>query len=178
MEEDKFRQKLRQYGDTVYRVAYTYLQNKADAEDVAQETFLKLYLREQGFSEEGQEKAWLIRVTLNACHNLRRSVWFRNRTELPEELPVMLETPQESALYAAVFALPEKYRIVILLYYYEEYSIQEISQIIGRNSSTIQTQLARARKKLKGMLEQKGGFYYGQRTIQTCHGTNSDAGGL
>ena len=83
MDEDVFRGKLKQYKDTVYRIAFTYLRNQADAEDVAQETFLKFYLREKPFPDVGSEKAWLIRVTLNACHNLRRSVWFQNRAELP-----------------------------------------------------------------------------------------------
>ena len=145
MDEDVFRGKLKQYKDTVYRIAFTYLRNQADAEDVAQETFLKFYLREKPFPDVGSEKAWLIRVTLNACHNLRRSVWFQNRAELPENLATAFETPQDNALYAAVFSLPEKYRVVILLYYYEEYSVQEISEMLQRNPSTIQTQLERAR---------------------------------
>lgn len=130
MDEDVFRGKLKQYKDTVYRIAFTYLRNQADAEDVAQETFLKFYLREKPFPDVGSEKAWLIRVTLNACHNLRRSVWFQNRAELPENLATAFETPQDNALYAAVFSLPEKYRVVILLYYYEEYSVQEISEML------------------------------------------------
>lgn len=67
MERIEFSHKLKQYKDTVYRIAYTYLQNRADAEDVAQETFLKLYLRKDSFPDEGTEKAWLIRVTINAC---------------------------------------------------------------------------------------------------------------
>ena len=117
MDEDVFRCKLKQYKDTVYRIAFTYLRNQADAEDVAQETFLKFYLREKPFPDVGSEKAWLIRVTLNACHNLRRSVWFQNRAELPENLATAFETPQDNALYAAVFSLPEKYRVVILLCY-------------------------------------------------------------
>ena len=174
MDEDIFRGKLKQYKDTVYRIAFTYLRNQADAEDVAQETVLKFYLREKPFPDVGSEKAWLIRVTLNACHNLRRSVWFQNRAELPENLATAFETPQDNALYAAVFSLPEKYRVVILLYYYEEYSVQEISEMLQRNPSTIQTQLERARKKLKALLEQKGGFHYGQTAIQAAHGTNSD----
>ena len=97
-----------------------------------------------------------------------------HRAELPENLATAFETPQDNALYAAVFSLPEKYRVVILLYYYEEYSVQEISEMLQRNPSTIQTQLERARKKLKALLEQKGGFHYGQTAIQAAHGTNSD----
>ena len=135
---------------------------------------MKLLTTRPHFRDLEHEKAWLIRVTINACHDLRRSVWSRNRTELPENLADSFETPQDNALYAAVFSLPEKYRVVVLLYYYEDYSIQEISEMIQRNPSTIQTQLERARKKLKMQLEQKGGFHYGQTAIQACHGTNSD----
>lgn len=84
MEEQQFQQKLKQYKDTVYRIAYTYLRNKADAEDVAQETFLKFFMHKEPFPDEGMEKAWLIRVTINACHDLCRSAWHKNRAELPD----------------------------------------------------------------------------------------------
>ena len=80
MDEDVFRGKLKQYKDTVYRIAFTYLRNQADAEDVAQETFLKFYLREKPFPDVGSEKAWLIRVTLNACHKIWRLRLKRRRT--------------------------------------------------------------------------------------------------
>ena len=99
-------------------------------------------------SDAGLEKAWLIRVTLNACHNLRKSVWYNRRADY-KEIPELFSDPTDNLLYEEVFALPERYRIVILLYYYEEYSIQEIADLTGRKISTIQTQLARARKKLK-----------------------------
>ncbi|MCD7960243.1 MAG: RNA polymerase subunit sigma-24 [Ruminococcus sp.] len=75
MDKTEFTNKLKQYKNTVYRVALIYLRNQADAEDVSQETFLKFYLHNEPFSSEDMEKAWLIRVTLNACHNLHRSVW-------------------------------------------------------------------------------------------------------
>lgn len=176
MNELQFHQKLKQYKDTVYRVAYTYLRNKADAEDVAQETFLKFFMHKEPFPDEGMEKAWLIRVTINACHDLCRSAWHKNRAELPDELADTFAEPSENALYAAVFSLPEKYRIVILLYYYEEYSVKEIAQITRQKPSTIQTQLERARKKLKALLEKKGGFYYGQTAIRTNYGTDSHVG--
>ncbi len=175
MDEMQFRCKLNQYKDTIYRIAYTYLRSRPDAEDVAQETFLKLYTRAEPFPNDDTEKAWLIRVTMNACHNLRRSVWYRNRVEMPENLPESYGTPEDNALYAAVFSLPDKYRVVVLLYYYEEYSVEEISQITGRNPSTIQTQLQRARKRLKALLEQKGGFHYGETEMQKCHGSDQNA---
>ena len=162
------------YRDMIYRVALHWCGHPQEAEDATQDTLLKLCATHRTFADDEHLKSWLIRVTINACHDLRRSVWSRNRTELPENLADSFETPQDNALYAAVFSLPEKYRVVVLLYYYEDYSIQEISEMIQRNPSTIQTQLERARKKLKMQLEQKGGFHYGQTAIQACHGTNSD----
>jgi RNA polymerase sigma-70 factor, ECF subfamily len=177
MDETQFRQKLTQYKDMVYRIAYTYLHNTADAEDISQETFLKYYNRKEPFSDENAEKAWLIRVTINACHNVRSSCWNSRRTEWTDtQTPVIFLEPEESMLYTAVFSLPDRYRLVVLLYYYEEYSIQEIAQLTGRKVSTIQTQLDRARKKLKVILTEKGGCSYEQQTIQTGHAANSNAG--
>ncbi|MCC8111284.1 MAG: sigma-70 family RNA polymerase sigma factor [Ruminococcus sp.] len=100
----------------------------------------------------------------------------KNRVDMPENLATDFDDPTDTALYQAVLSLPEKYRIVILLYYYEEYSIQEISKILSRNPSTIQTQLARAREKLHIRLEheKKGGFYYGETEIATYHESNSN----
>ncbi len=166
MNPDELKDKLTRYKDMVYRIAYTYLHSTADAEDIAQETFLKLYLRKEPFPDAESEKAWLIRVTLNACCNLKKSFWQSRRSEMPEQMPsAVCASVEESKLYHAIFSLPEKYRTVILLYYYEDYSVKEIAALIGRNASTIQTQLERGRKKLKKQLEQQGGFYYGEKHI-------------
>ncbi|MBQ8688039.1 MAG: RNA polymerase sigma factor [Ruminococcus sp.] len=172
MKQEELKDKLTRYKDMVYRIAYTYLHSTADAEDISQETFLKLYLREQPFPDAESEKAWLIRVTLNACCNLKKSFWQRQRSEMPEQMPDSMTSAsvEESKLYHAVFSLPEKYRVVILLYYYEDYSVREISAITGRKESTIQTQLERGRKKLKKQLEQQGGFYYGEKHISEHDG--------
>ncbi len=166
MNHEEFREKLSRHKDMVYRIAYTYLKNRTDAEDISQETFLKLYLREEPFRDAESEKAWLIRVTLNSCCNLKKSFWQSRRDEMPERLTSAENfTVEESRLYHAVFSLPEKYRVVIHLYYYEEYSVKEISEITGQNPSTIQTQLDRGRKRLKKILEKQGGFYYGEKHI-------------
>lgn len=175
MEKALFQQKLTQYKDMVYRVAFTYLRNTADAEDISQETFLKLYKQSMPFADEGMEKAWLIRVTINACHNLRKSAWYSRRAELPEQMLVSFSDPADSVLYQEVFALPERYRVVVLLYYYEEYSIQEIANLTGRKVSTIQTQLDRARKKLKLALTEQRRDSYEQRALQADYGTHSNA---
>ncbi|MGN1224254.1 MAG: RNA polymerase sigma factor [Ruminococcus sp.] len=174
METSLFQKKLTQYKDMVYRIAYTYLRNQADAEDISQETFLKFYQLSKPFSDAGMEKAWLIRVTINACHNLKKSTWYSRRAA-SKEIPELFTDPTDSLLYEEVFALPERYRVVILLYYYEEYSIQEIADLTGRNISTIQTQLARARKKLKLALTEQGRESYEQGTLQTGYESHSNA---
>ncbi|MBQ8514695.1 MAG: RNA polymerase sigma factor [Ruminococcus sp.] len=175
MNPEELKDKLTRYKDMVYRIAYTYLHSTADAEDISQETFLKLYLRKEPFPDAESEKAWLIRVTLNACCNLKKSFWQRMRSDMPEQMPgTIAESVEESKLYHAVFALPEKYRVVILLYYYEEYSVREIAAITGRNESTVQTQLERGRKRLRKQLEQQGGFYYGKRHISEHDGTHKN----
>ena len=94
---------------------------------------------------------------------------------MSKEIPELFTDPTDSLLYEEVFALPERYRVVILLYYYEEYSIQEIADLTGRNISTIQTQLARARKKLKLALTEQGRESYEQGTLQTGYESHSNA---
>lgn len=168
MDISLFQQKFHKYKDMVYRIAYTYLKNTTDAEDISQETFLKFYKLENEFTDENIEKAWLIRVTINACHNIKKSIWNSRRVEMTDtQTKITFYEQEESELYEAVFSLPDKYRMVVLLYYYEEYSIQEISDLTGRKISTIQTQLDRARKKLKLKLSEKGRNSYEQRKIQT-----------
>ena len=156
MTHEEFREKLSRHKDMVYRIAYTYLKNRTDAEDISQETFLKLYLREEPFRDAESEKAWLIRVTLNACCNLKKSFWQSKRDDMPERLPSAEKfTVEESRLYHAVFSLPEKYRVVIHLYYYEEYSTREIASIMGKNENTVSAYLSRGRRKLREYLDQE-----------------------
>ena len=97
MDKSTFQQKLQQYKDMVYRIAYTYLRNTADAEDVSQETFLKFYQLSKPFTDAGLEKAWLIRVTLNACHNLRKSVWYNRRADY-KEIPELFSDPTDNPM--------------------------------------------------------------------------------
>lgn len=176
VDKQDFGDALSLYKDMVYRIAYTYLRNKSDAEDISQEVFLKLYLREEPFKDAESEKAWLIRVALNACCNLKKSFWQAKREDMPENMPSSETfTTEESRLYHAVFELPDKYRVVILLYYYEEYSVKEISDITGVNPSTIQTRLDRGRKRLKKALEKQGGFYYGEEAVSEHNGTHKNA---
>lgn len=142
------------YGDTVRRICMIHLKNKADTEDIFQDVFLKYVLRTAPFDSPEHEKAWIIRVTANACKDLLRS-FFRSRTV---SLDVLIETPREmpedhSDILEAVLALPEKYKDPIYLHYYEGYTAEEIGRILGKNTNTVYTLLTRARQMLKTRLE-------------------------
>ena len=142
------------YGDTVRRSCMIHLKNKADTEDIFQNVFLKYVLRTAPFDSPEHEKAWIIRVTANACKDLLRS-FFRSRTV---SLDVLIETPREmpedhSDILEAVLALPEKYKDPIYLHYYEGYTAEEIGRILGKNTNTVYTLLTRARQMLKTRLE-------------------------
>ena len=142
------------YGDTVRRICMIHLKNRADTEDIFQNVFLKYVLRTAPFDSPEHEKAWIIRVTSNACRDLLKS-FFRSRTV---SLDTLIKKPQEmpedhSDILKAVLALPEKYKDPIYLHYYEGYTAEEIGQILGKNTNTVYTLLTRARKMLKTRLE-------------------------
>lgn len=143
------------YGDTVKRICMIHLKNYADTEDIFQTVFLKYVLKSPEFHSTDHEKAWIIRVTINACRDLLKS-FFHSRT-LP--LDSLKEKPGEPApdhsdVLEAVLALPSKYKDVIYLYYYEEYSAEEIGQILRKNTNTVYTLLNRGRQLLRSSLEE------------------------
>ncbi len=143
------------YADTIRRICMVHLKNYADTEDIFQTVFLKYVLSSIVFENVEHEKAWFIRVTVNACKDLMKS-FFRSRTvSLEECLPQTVELkPEHSEILEAVLSLPEKYRDVVYLHYYEEYTAAEIGKMLGRNVNTVYTLLKRSREKLK---EQLGG---------------------
>lgn len=145
---------LDKYSRTLIKIAFTYMKNTADAEDIVQEVYISLMRRGSGFDSDEHEKAWLIRVTINKCKNRLKSAWYHKNVPLDEEISYLPE--EESEVLAAVLSLPAKYRSVIHLFYYENYSMQEISEILRKSSGTIGTWLSRGRKLLKTKLE--GGF--------------------
>lgn len=143
-----------QYGDMVYRLAFSRVQNKMDAEDITQEVFMKYMRQQRQFQDEEHCKAWLLKVTLNTSKSLFSSAWRRHYASLEEALESGIQMEEKSEVYYAVMCLPEKYRIVIQLYYYQELSVAEISNITGRKETTIRSQLKRARAKLEEMLKE------------------------
>ena len=143
---------IERYGDTVQRLCLIRLKNHADTEDVFQTVFLKYALRDAPFESETHEKAWFIRVTLNACKDLLKS-FFRSRTiSLDSLLEQSAPEPEYSRVLEAVLALPRKYRDVVYLHYYEGYSAAEIGRILNKNVNTVYTLLSRAREQLKQTL--------------------------
>lgn len=145
-------EKVRKHANSVYRLALSILKNKEEAEDVFQDVFVKFMLKAPNFNDEEHEKAWILRVTINICKDRLKSLWFNKREKLEENIPYV--TPEEDTTYYEVMKLPEKYRVVIHLFYYEGYKISEISKMLNIKESTIKSQLDRARKILKLKLEE------------------------
>lgn len=141
-------------GDAVYRLALCRLGGRADAEDVYQEVFLRLLRDTTDFRDDEHLKAWLLRVTVNCCNDLRRSAWFR-RTAPLEAAPDAAAPAQDGndELWQAVRALPDDLRIVVWLHYVEGYGTDEIAPLVGCRPATVRTRLHRARKKLRLELE-------------------------
>lgn len=149
VDSDFIQNAVSKYLDTVLRIAYQNTQNQADAEDVAQEVFIKL-MKQPRFNDEGHMKAWLIRVTVNQCKDLKKSFWHRNTIAISDDRQAAEEPAQE--VWAEIWKLPKDYRNVIYLYYYEGYTVPEIAEILGRNVNTVSSWLTRARKSLKKIL--------------------------
>ena len=145
---------VKKYIDTVFRVALSYTKNPADAEDITQNVFLALLREQKPFDSEEHIRAWLIRVAVNEGKKWLRSPWRRHISfeEYAAMLPDAADTERD-ILYA-VMALPRKYRLPIYLYYYEEYSTQEIGDILKLPKGTVCTYLSRGREMLKLSLQE------------------------
>lgn len=150
MTDTEFEIIMRRQINSVLRLACAYLKCYAEAEDAAQEVFLKLYRSEMTFDSPKEERAWLLTVTANLCRNRLRSPWFSRRADMdiPEEITADFPEEEKAAL-TEVMKLPEKYRTPIHLFYCEEYSVREISEITGIKESTIRTRLQRGRELLR-----------------------------
>lgn len=156
VKQEAFKRVFNTYRNIVYSVAYSYLKNSSDANDIMQDVFLKYYQNMDSITEEGSVRPWLVRVTANCCKNVMRSGWF-SRVFFPEnfeDIPYEQDFGEKSELYSAVMQLPEKERIPIHLFYYEGCSAHEISEMLSVKESTIRVRIMRAREKLKKILEE------------------------
>ena len=142
----------------VYRLAMVMMGTISDAEDVTQTVFLKAWEKKPDFRDADHEIAWILTTTRNQCKDIHKSFYRRKRADLENapEPQVTLETQMDSEIWEALQSLAEKYRMVLYLYYYEGYSVRELSVILRRRESTLQTQLATGRKQMKSLLESKG----------------------
>ncbi len=143
---------IRQYSDTIYRIAVHNCQSAADAEDILQDVCIELLTKCPCRDDPEHLKAWLIRVTVNKCRSLHRLAWRRNSVPLDECSE--FAQPEQSSVMEEIRQLPETMRNVIYLYYYEEFTIAEIAEILGKNPNTVSSTLQRARRKLKDLLEE------------------------
>lgn len=148
---------IERYSDTVRRLCAVHLKNDADTEDIFQTVFLKYVLSSVSFESEEHEKAWFIRVTINACKDLLKSFFRRHTVPLDELTERPAEPPPDYRdVWEAVFSLPQKYRDIVYLHYFEEYTAPEISRILGKNVNTVYTLLTRSKQMLR---EKLGGGY-------------------
>lgn len=140
------------YGQSILRLAYSYLRNQSDAEDILQETLVRLLRSAPEFETQEHEKAWLLHVAANLSKNHLRYNRLRRADPLEETL-IAQERPDLAFVWEAVSALPVRWREVLHLYYQEEYSTAEIAQILSRKESTVRSDLRRARIRLKEVLQ-------------------------
>lgn len=151
---------VRFYSPMVYRLALTKTRSTHDAEDIFSEVFLRLVANKKPFDSEEHRKAWLIRVTINCCNSHFVAPWRKNvdsmddytLSQIPDE-DSPFEREDTSDVYAQVLKLPNNMREVIILFYYENMSVREISQLLGESEASIKKRLSRARQKLKLELE-------------------------
>ena len=154
-DEQEVNKAIERYSDTVRRLCMIHLKNHADTEDIFQTVFLKYVLYSGAFESAEHEKAWMIRVTLNACKDYMKSFFRRHTVPLEEIQGLEAEMPEDhSDVLEAVLSLPVKYKTVVYLYFYEQYSAVEIGKILGKNVNTVYTLLSRAKAMLR---EQLGG---------------------
>lgn len=152
--QENYEKIYNKYFEKLFRTVLIYCKNKGDAEDVIQNTFLKLYISKKVFVDEVHVKNWMFKTAINDATNVLKSKW-NNYVPFEESMikGINFENEDDSKVVSKILKLPKKYRIVLLLYYYDGYSTAEISQILSLNISTVQTRLARARAKLKKSLE-------------------------
>ena len=143
------------YSKMIYRLAFIQMKTKEQAEDILQDVFVKLMGYNNNFENDEHLKAWLLRTTINCCKDHWKSAWFKKRASLDEisEIP-MQASPTNSIGFVTecVKKLPTKYRYIIHLYYYEEYSAREIAEVMGVSESAVGQYLTRGRRKLRTII--------------------------
>ena len=146
---------MEKYKDNLFSAAFSICKSAADADDVVQDTLIQYHMTAKQFDNEQHIRAWLLRVAINKAKNVNMSFWRRASAPLEDYTETLVfETPEAKGLFTEVLKLPEKYRIVIHLYYYEDYPVKEIAQILHTSESNIKVRLSRGRKMLKTTLKE------------------------
>lgn len=151
--QEDFSDKYDKYSPMLYRICILRLGNKQDAEDAMQNTFIKYYYKAPDFADENAEKAWLIRVAVNCCKDFQKSFWQKNTVGLDETAELTTASIEDAVKLIDLFELSPKNRVVLDLYYYEGYSVNEIAKILRITPNSVTSRLTRARKKLKLEME-------------------------
>lgn len=149
----KYEMLINKYSSAVFRCAYSFVNNRSDAEDIMQEVFLKYLVKTPVFNDETHEKAWFLRVTINMSKSYLRSSWLKKREPMDDDVKDEICIEKDPELWAMVKQLPEKYRVVVELHFIEGYTIREISMILKKNQSTVGTWLERGKKQLRKAME-------------------------
>ena len=155
MDREDYARIVQTHMDTIYRIAVSYTKVPSDADDIVQQTFVKLLSRKKVFTDREHEKRWLIRVCVNECNSFFSSFWRKNVSSIDSlEHQPMFSEEKDTDLYEAIKQLPSKCRIVIYLFYYEGYPTKEIADILHMKEATFRTRLVRARNLLKEQLKE------------------------
>lgn len=155
MSKEKFENLAEKYMDMIYRVAYSWTKNSYDANDVTQDVLIQLYKTNKEFESDAHIKNWLIKVTINQCKMLFRSLWNRMEDISDYAETIGFEDESHLDLFFAVMKLDKKYRVPLMLFYYEGYSTKEIASFLEIPEKTISTRLFRAKAKLKEYLKEE-----------------------
>ena len=147
---------VERYKDHLYAASFNICKNQADAEDVVQDTFLEYHLTSKDYESEQHIRAWLLRVAINKAKNVTRSFWNRNRTDIEDYMDSLtFEAPESEELFETVMKLPEQYRIVTHLFYYEDLPVKEIARVLDITESNVKVRLNRARLMLRNQLREE-----------------------
>lgn len=154
LSQEHFIETAERYMDTIFRIAFHYMKSQTDADDITQEVLLKLYHTEKAFENEAHIRNWLIRVTVNCCKKAFLSPWRKHEPLENYADRLSFLTPEHSDLFYMTMELPRKYRLAIYLYYYEDYSTEEIAKILHIPKATVATHLHRGRELLKRKMKE------------------------
>lgn len=149
---DNFPEKYSLYGDMLYRICMVYLGNKEDVEEAMQEAFMKLIYKSPRFIDNEHEKAWLIRVAVNLCKDMVRSVWHKRVIRM-DIIKNYYDNAADICIMEEILKLSPKYKDIIYLYYFEQYTVKEIAEILKVSEAAVKMRLKRGREALKIQLE-------------------------